>query len=504
MISTIVIGSGYTGAACGFKLLGGSEAPASATLVEREAARGIGGLAYSSVTAAAFDQMNVAARTLSPLASSPTELLTTLNVAPGKIMPRRLMGEFLQAKLDRTAAENVARGIAFAQYTGNIVDLHEDADGVTLHTADSQILRADTVIVATGNLQQRTLPACHQKIGEPTFDAHFISDQFLPESRARMAAIPADAPVMILGTALSGFDAARALLRQNHTGKIMMASRHGLEHFQYPTEINWPDLTLPKPRFMDAVRQGDTDKAVAEMLAEFRELTGIDVDLETHAIKGESWLKTHFAERAFPLPEQVLKQWEKHIPEIASLIGVDKFGDVIRQYSSLIGVLRIGVGHEICEELKEARARGQLQTIATDISEICPDEDGMTVTLQRRRASDPEKIRVHTVISSLGPDYDYAKIEDPLWRNIITKGYTTPHKVGIGVDISTGADDFGRLPGSQRIFAAGIPAAGAYIVTQGVIGPLATAIPGMRALVERTADCVVARNNRSRHALKPA
>jgi uncharacterized NAD(P)/FAD-binding protein YdhS len=412
-------------------------------------------------------------------------------------MPRRLVQTFLEAALNDAKTFKPGDRYRPAKLTreeGEAIDIIDGADYAKVKLRKGKAIQAQRVILATGNLQQREIPCVTEgDLRDKFFRKHFIRNQWLGDEQKKMHEIHADAPVLVIGTALSAYDAARTLLRQGHTGKIVLMSRHGLEHFEYPENHEWPDIELPPPRFLKHVLNRNWNKAKEEAVKEFRDLTGLLVNMDEGTITSDSKWPREFNFQQELLPEQVLKQWEKAVPGISNSLGAARVGEFLKNYSALVSVLRVGAGHSICEEIKAAKARGQIEVVAADIHGVnpMPEENTLRVRYTRRDEKEPRYENFHTVISSLGPDNDYTHIHDRLWCNILRRGYTTAHPVGIGVKTLASDREYGNLLYANRIFAAGVSTAGDNVVNKGLMGPPAFSVPGMRDAIAKTADVIV-------------
>jgi len=515
MADIVIVGGGFSGTLAAIEALNRSKQTGGideVILVEKAKGQTCGGVAYSKVTAAAYHETNIAAKNMG-MPGDPQELARQMHVDAKKVMPRRLVQEFMQAALN--AAKTYKPGDAFrpAKFTridGEAVDVIDGDDHAKVKLKHGKAIEAQSVILATGNLQLREIPCVTDgDIRDKFFRQHFVRNQWLDDEQKKIAKIPASEPVLIIGTALSAYDAARSLLRQGHAGKIVMMSRHGLEHFRYPENHDWKDLDLPTPKFLEYVLERDWAGAKAAAEKEFHDLTSLKVDMDAGTITPDSnWQRMFSAVtgRKTYLPEQVLKQWEKTVPGIADELGAQRVGQFLKKYSALISVLRVGAGDAICAEIEAAKERGQLSVVAADIDGVIPnhDADGLVVRFTPHGESKPQYQRFHTVISSLGPDHDYTHTQSRLWQNMFRRGYTGAHPVGIGVRASTNDNEFGRLPHANRIFAAGVSTAGNNVIKKGLTGPPAFSVPGMRDGVIKTADAVVDAVLREKRGLSPS
>lgn len=519
-----IIGMGFSGITAGVKLLSESEEPIDVVYIERCEGNKCGGVAYGKGSAEPCHETNISAERMGYKSDDP-------DADPKEY--KRVVSRLQFGKSLRRAHENATFNMAnpdssTVTINGAALDIYEDdEDGKAIITLDNgQDIVADQVIVATGNHEIKQIGCVtDQKLADPEFAGRFIHNQWLESEKEELDLIPYDAPTLVIGTALSGYDAVRSLLRRGHEGPITMVSRNAYEHFQYPEDHVWQDIDLGTPGFINLMRSGVRPEGVIyRMLNEFEDLTGYKIDLDSGKVEfiperkqaslfedlrgvfGDAAANRKSrtpqpAQRQLYMPEQVLKSWEKFVPEVIEEYGVEAYGRVFGKYSSLITTMRVGAGHNICEEIKAAKERGQLEVIAAGVADI--DNDGaddygrMGVDFLYTHPEDhdgevKERKYFHSVISSLGANQNYARTRDPLWSSMIKDwGYTEPHEIGIGVKIMTDEYNYGRLPGSERIYAIGTPTAGENMIQRAILGPPAFSVPGMRKGIEDTVNAVL-------------
>lgn len=490
----VVIGGGVAGVSVALE---GLEPPSRAhvTLIEKEDS--LGGPAYSSHTNAGNYKTNLPASAM--WVRKQYEHNRNPHVTPTRVISRKIIGRYLEGRFNH-AAKNAYLPrygrVNGSRISGTAVDIMFYNGKPVVVMDDGRYIHADDVVVATGFAARRPLPAItSEELHSPRFRKRFIEDPFSHGAELQFIQLPKNAPVAILGTGLSAYDAVRRLMERKHKGPITMISTNGLEHPQSPLDNFQEAVELPIPRFIRDIRQHGvwTRYTTQLMLEEFSSLTGMPSYLAGNRLSVDTNPSPSCGFRGFSLysSEQVLRGWEKYIPEVIRHIGLRQAAALLKQYSSLINVLRIGAGHDAAEIVKKAKSRGQLTVESGKISFIRATGSGVEINYKPNDYALNRSIHAHTIISTLGPDHDYSRTRDPLWRNLIARGYTTPHDIGVGIDIVVSGPEFGRLPHVKHIFAAGVCAAGAYMVTDGRIGPPAFSVPGMRANIMKTAHAAL-------------
>ena len=430
-------------------LLRASPASVRRVLLIERVERQIGGVAYS--TGSASHTLNVPAGRMSAFEDDPDDFLRFVRAAEpsltgGSFVPRRWYGEYLAARLDEARR---ASDLALLRVAGEVVEISEGAESVTLALADGRVLSADQVVLAIGNFPPSDPPA-----GGDDFyrSLRYARDPWSPD------ALEGDRreDVLLLGTGLTMCDVALALRDLDHRGRIHAVSRRGLlpqphrvsaappPHLEAPADLaEWPDSALGMLR---AMRREVRDRAADAV--DWREVVTSIRD-DTPGL----WRRLGAEERRRFLL-RLRPYWETHrhrsSPETA--FGVE----------TLI-------------------AAGALDVIAGRVDGYAAEGDGVVVTISRRGSRATEELRVGRVINCTGPDTDLARVNDSLVRSLRDSGLVRPDHLGLGLD----SDDDGRLfdregRASRRMF---------------LVGPLRkgllwenTAVPELRVEARRMAE----------------
>lgn len=224
-LRVVIVGGGFTGAALAWQLAR-MRLPLRLTVVEPRAELGRG-LAYSATDPA--HRINVPAHRMSLdpenradfaewLAENPDALDVRARTGNGDVFPQRaLFGRYMAERL----APHLRSG-ALRHVRARVSDIQRDGeDSLLLMLSDDSRIHADLLVLATGH----PAPALPRVLSTIANAPGLIAD---PNDAARLAQVPAEARVLILGAALSAADVVTTLERQGHRGPIACLSRHGL------------------------------------------------------------------------------------------------------------------------------------------------------------------------------------------------------------------------------------------------------------------------------------
>jgi uncharacterized NAD(P)/FAD-binding protein YdhS len=142
----------------------------------------------------------------------------------------------------------------------------------------------------------------------------------------------------------------------------------------------------------------------------------------------------------------------------------------------------------VAEAIAAARAAGSLRILAGRVASIGQEADGLKVAWRPRGASerdDAATLNVQRVVDCRGPGTDYARLPDPLIRQLLADGLARPDPCRLGLE----ATQQGSLVG-----AGGRPTPylfGVGPVTRGTFWEI-TSVPDIRAQAEHVATNVLA------------
>src|SRR6201993_271896 len=210
-----IIGGGVSGTLTAFNLVR-QEAQARVILIDKRPDFGLG-LAYS--TPSLRHLLNVPAGKISALPDQPDHFLNWLrmNYDPAAtektFAPRAVFGRYIQSLLKSTSP--------LEQEIATVVDVRLQDSGAVLTLDNGCELRADLIVLATGNFDPAPLPGITKAASDSGSYRHnaWAEDTY--------EALNPDAPVALIGTGLSGVDVVLRLRELGHQGVITAVSLQG-------------------------------------------------------------------------------------------------------------------------------------------------------------------------------------------------------------------------------------------------------------------------------------
>ncbi len=474
----LIVGTGAAATATAIRLMQFACEPLSVVAVERFPQRGNGGLAYGGPGTTWHNIYNIQAGRLSIFREDVDDFLnwangeadrqgwpdfwakTTFTVSGPA--PRSIYADYLAERLEQAVRE-APEGTTYRKEVGEVWDLvpSSEDDQVIAHVnvqegtgelLDRKIY-ARQVVIATGN-EFRRLPFtqhCHQH-------SSFIRLQYSQDGYARLQQVRANDRVVIIGSALSGYDAALALSKDlGHRGPVYMFSRHGVALQAYPSDHRHDVITVRRPPFLDHDYCGP-DKLIEDVVGEWEYLC--------------SWLASehpHIPPSIYS--ERVLKAWEPYIVELVAKIPPSDANHLLQNYNTLISNMRVcAMPYAI-----EAMAELDLTMITAHIDDIVANETG-GLTICYSDEAGAQSLDADLVVANLNRESDYAQVKNPLWRNLIDRQeLAVPHKAtGRGVEVGPSGElvsASGKV--SNRLRAVGLPREGDEIARNGRLGAFA-------------------------------
>lgn len=433
--SIAIVGGGFAGAVTALHLIASSAGPLDLTVVEPAARLGRG-IAYA--TSEPDHVVNGLAGGFALLENQPERhFLDWLSAEAeagrwsppaGDIAqsspPRALYGAYLEREL----AEAVRRAGGRVRFTHRR-DRVVDVDGPTLTLASGATLTARRVVLATG-LHRREPALAAGLLGHPAY----VGDIFAPGA---FAGAEQASHVLLLGSGLSMLDAVVSLEKRGFRGRYTIVSRRGLLVAPRREVAPWPGTpqAAELPRNARSVLRWIRRERRAVAAAE-RDWQSLPPLFRQHA--AAIWAGLADRERV-RLAHRLLPYWN-----LAMHRGAP---------SSYAFFAR-------------AQAEGRLRHLAGTVTGIVPGDAGLRaglrVVLCPKGGGAPLHLDADRVVSSLGFEFDWTRIDDPLVRNLLRRGAAVPHPVGVGVraDPATLAlvDSEGRI--SDTLFAVGHPLRG--------------------------------------------
>lgn len=366
------------------------------TVIEPRENLGLG-VAYS--TQCALHLLNTRVRNMSA-GDDPNDFLNwlrrtharrPLNWTRNCFAPRRLYGEYLQSRLTEIRS---APNVRFRW-------LRSSADSIAQRDGDWEVVpakgepvRADVVILATGNEAPRQLSASTAPQARP-----FIIDD--PWDSEAKSAIAREAGVLLVGTGLTAIDVAVELLHRGHAGPIYAASRRGLlprRHGPVHATLDGCGTTLPS--------------SLRDLVRHVRGLVESDP-------RGSVW-------------PGFVNEMRSVAPTLWSRWDVAERRCFLRHVRPFWDVHRHRIAPQVHSRIERAIGRGQLRILRGRVAAVEP------VTLERiarvtvRQQSGTQQLDVSHIINCTGPESDTRRSLNPLLQNLVGDGLAKPDTLGLG------------------------------------------------------------------------
>src|SRR5271163_3043810 len=366
-----IIGGGVSGTLTALHLVR-QGTPARVILIDQRPDFGLG-LAYS--TPSLRHLLNVPAGKISALPDQPDHFLHWLRknhdpAATGKTFaPRAVFGRYIQSLLAST------RGIE--QEIATVVDVRHQDSGAVLTLNNGCELRADLVVLATGNFDPAPLPGITKA----------ASDSGLYHHNAWAAGtyegLHPDAPVALIGTGLTGVDVVLRLRELGHHGQIVAVSRHGLFPNRHDDYTPLSSTAIPSDTPATCVAYLRALRAAIRGGAEWR--AAFDSLRDT---TNELWLR---------LPIEEKKRFRRHL---------QRRWDVVRHRMAPL------IADVIASELRNGTLEireGHLTAVDASLAEAY-------ITVRAHDESD--SFYAGRVINCTGPSMNYRRVRSTLLQNM--------------------------------------------------------------------------------------
>jgi uncharacterized NAD(P)/FAD-binding protein YdhS len=443
-----IIGSGFSGSLLAVQLLRRFLPGGRVYLVEKNANFGRG-LAYA--TGNPNHLLNVRAGRMSAFADAPDHFVDWLRErvnASGEgevpwsgsdqFVPRRLYGAYIQDLLGNEIWQ-AGNGRNLTLVPDEAVALWQRPEGLSLQVRSGRTYEVDVAVLAVGNFPHDDTAA------------HHYANPWSPQA---LAGLDPEAPVLLIGTGLTMIDTVISLLDQAHIGPIHAISRRGLlprRHGEAPPQ---PPLPLAQ---IDC-------SSVAAMLHAVRQAVRRATD-ETKAWRA------------------VVDALRPHTQQIWQNLSTAEKRRFLRHLRPWWDVHRHRMAPAVADIIDDAIRKRQLTLQAARLQATAPDRQGVTVTLTRRGSEQPETLRVARVIDCSGLQCDYARIDSPLVRDLLSQGLARPDPLKLGLDVTADSAVINRwgVP-SRQIYALGP-------VTRGLFWEI-TSVPDIREQCWRVASLI--------------
>jgi hypothetical protein len=188
--------------------------------------------------------------------------------------------------------------------------------------------------------------------------------------------------------------------------------------------------------------------------------------------------------------ERVTKAWEPYLPEAIDRIPTRELRSLLDEFGTTIAALRVGAMDYTMSVIERAMrpADGPLKLLVGRVESITPavpaassdsapaasaDSGRLVVTVTGQE--EKYTVEADLVVSNFGRESDYARVGQPLWRNLLQRGIAVPHeRTGRGLEV----DEHGTLLDADGqpvgpVSAVGVLREGDEIVRNGRTGAFA-------------------------------
>jgi uncharacterized NAD(P)/FAD-binding protein YdhS len=317
-----------------------------------------------------------------------------LNWTREDFAPRSYFADYLQTRLSEIRSSSNLR-ITWLHSTVDSVAPHDQ--GWTVVPAHGEPVRADVVILATGNEAPRVLGT-----NIPAPSRHLVVED--PWDADQKADIPSSAPVLLAGTGLTAVDIVTELLHNGHKGEILAVSRRGLL-----PQSHGP-IAAASEGFVHAL-----PSSLRDVIRYVRELTANDR-------RGDKWRRV-FTELRSVAPS-LWRNW--------SLSERRRFLRHVRPYWD---IHRHRVAPRVYGKIERALASGQLRILRGRIEALEPlaIREGLRVRIRHGRSA--QTIEVARVVNCTGPECHPGRSANPLLHGLISDDVARPDALGLGLAV---------------------------------------------------------------------
>ncbi len=412
-----IIGAGFSGTALAATLMRDMRQPLAIHLFEKTGQFGAGD-AYR--TPFAYHLLNARASDMSALEDEPDHFVQWLQRrATAKLehdqpvhrqfVPRVLYHQYLTELL----RDNTQPGV-LTKISEEVVDLEPQGDVIKVVMKNHESLMVDKVILALGNNPPSRLPF------HVAADIHCIEN---PWDYTALKHIPADDPVLIVGTGLSMVDAVLTLHHHQHRGNITALSRRGLiplPHTEHCAPIEFDVTTLPRDvRSMMKILRLEAEKITAA---------------------GGDW-------------RGMLSSLRLHLPDIWKRTDEKCKKRFLRHVLPYWNIHRHRVHQKLYDLLMKMTASGQLEVLA---ARVLSAGDGK-VQVSLRQSHSKITLPVKHIINCMGSSFEPS--EQPLLQSLLQRKIAHMDALKLGLDVEDDLSLKGKL--SANCFVLGPPMRGA-------------------------------------------
>ncbi len=502
----VIVGGGFAGNAAAASILhqqlatkGSQSRKLRIRIIEKDAARLFGGVAYS--LASAEHVTNTPAAVMSLIHTDTASLRRELegdDTAFRQVMPRKAVAVHVKRMTTALASRAAKRGHIVEFLTDEVVStdaIRHAAHGVVgahVKTIRNQHYRADALVLSYGTTRSVAHPAVLNLLTTTPKDmqARIVVDYWRQQAQvekifadARERGVSRDADILVIGTGLTSLDAALTAQARGIFGDrfdkfatMTLVSRHGNFHPAADYTKSMPHISYDDILERWASQVSYVGQSTETVVSDF-----IERLYEEYNDKGfENW--------------QITRVIAPHAARFvrAANIDMDVVWGLLREHSSLVATTSVGVGRDADKALDDLIDHEHVSIEAGSITglEVITRGDhrfhSTFVSAEGGRRSQEH----FAVISALGTDLNVQSQDNnrSVLSDLLRAGVVQPHRSERGLSVA----DQGHLEGSNgRIFGLGTLVAGSMTELYGRTGPLAMNAEAVTLLAEQIGRQVI-------------
>jgi uncharacterized NAD(P)/FAD-binding protein YdhS len=366
-------------------------------LIERSERLGRG-VAYS--TTCAQHKLNVPAGNMSALPDEPDDFVAWVkrrdpSVTPDRFVARQWYGEYLNDTLERFAPQ-----VELTRVRDTATDVSITDTEAAVHLASGGRVAARRVVLAGANYPPQHATSDPTLLSSPRYRRD-------PWDGAALAAVHPDDSLLLIGTGLTAIDVVLELHARGHRGEIHAISRRGLLPQPHRPPGKLRPLEVP-PEMLQAPR------TVVGYLRAFRRA------MERAAKLGHDW-------------RDVVASIRSITPRLWERLGSRQRRRFLRHLRPYWDTHRHRVAPELDAVVQSLREAGRLRVYAGRIARVAASDDSIAVTVAERGGGAELGLRVQWVLNCTGPSSDLRRSDEPLWQNLLRRGWVQPDEFGLGL-----------------------------------------------------------------------
>jgi uncharacterized NAD(P)/FAD-binding protein YdhS len=330
-------------------------------------------------------------------------------------LPRALFGRYLNERIGETLRYAPGAGLKHAR--GRAVGFGFDKERCII-LEDGRRVPADIVVLAIGN----QAPVPPGGLDAWFYDTPaFIGDPWEPGA---LGSLPADAPLLIIGTGLTMVDVALRLARGGHAGQLLAVSRRGLVPLAHKAGGVWPPFL-----------SGEGGLGPAALTRQIR------AEIRKAVAAGVPWQRVFDAAR--PAVAAIWSSW-----------STTQKRAFLRHGRARWDVHRHRIAPRVDAALDAMRSSGQLEIVAARLAGYRLSEGGVTAMLALRGGG-ARTVAAAAVVNCSGPGMNLDRVALPLLGDLKARGLAMGDSLGLGLETKGSAvSDIYGVP-SDWLFALG-------------------------------------------------